>query len=288
MRLTGTGIWSGHLRYGDASVVAEAAAELDALGYSAIWLPDVGGDVLGSVEALLTAAPRTTIATGILNIWMHDPADVAQRRASWPDDWRRRFLLGLGVSHQVLIDSGEPGRYRKPYSKMVEFLDGLDVAAEPFPKDARVLAALRPRMLRLAGDRTAGIHPYFVPVEHVARARETLGPDALIAAELAVVIDTDPSTASATARRHTAVYTTLPNYTNNLLDFGFHDSDFADAGSDRLVDAIVAWGDLDTIAGRIAAMRAAGADHVCVQVIRPDDEVPRAEWRALAPALTGG
>ncbi|MDQ1435448.1 MAG: hypothetical protein QOF59_2264 [Actinomycetota bacterium] len=287
MRLTGTGVWSGHLRYGDAGLVAEAAAELDELGYRAVWIPDVGGDVLGSVEHLLRATSRITVATGILNIWMHDAAEVAGRRAAWDAEWQRRFQLGLGVSHAPLIDHENPGRYQKPYSKMVEFLDGLDRADVPFPVDMRVLAALRPRMLRLARDRAAGVHPYFVPVEHVAKAREAVGPDKLVAVELAVVLDSDPSTARETARRHTAVYVNLPNYTNNLRDFGFGDDDFADRGSDRLVDAIVAWGDLDTIARRVAAMREAGADHVCIQVIRPDDEMPRAEWREIAPALVG-
>jgi len=288
MELTGTGVWSGQLRYGDAGVIAEAAAELDELGYRAIWIPDVGGDVLGSVETLLGATPRCVVATGILNIWMHAPAEVAARRASWTDAWQRRFVLGLGVSHAPLIDHGNPGRYTKPYSKMVDFLDALDAAEPPWPVDARVLAALRPRMLGLARERAAGAHPYFVPPEHVARAREALGPDAMIGVELAVVLDSDPITARETARRHTAVYVNLPNYTNNLREFGFGDDDFADRGSDRLVDAIVAWGDLHAIARRATAMRDAGADHVCIQVIRPDDEFPRAEWRELAPVLVSG
>jgi probable F420-dependent oxidoreductase len=285
VRLTGTGIWSPALRYGDAGVIAEAAAELDELGYRAIWIPDVGGDVLGSVEGLLHATPRIVVATGILNVWMQDPAEVARRRASWTDAWQRRFVLGLGVSHAPLIDHEHPGRYQKPFSKMVAFLDALDAAEVPFPVDARVLAALRPRMLGLARDRAAGVHPYFVPAEHVAKAREILGPDPVIGVELAVVLDGDPSTARETARRHTAVYVTLPNYTNNLRDFGFDDDDFAEKGSDRLVDAIVAWGNLDTIAQRVSAMRDAGADHVCIQVIRPDDELPRGDWRELAAAL---
>jgi probable F420-dependent oxidoreductase len=288
MRLTGTGIWSAHLRYGDAGEAAEAAAEIDELGYSAIWIPDVGGDVLGSAEVLLGAAPRVAVATGILNIWMHEPAEVAAHRASWSGTWRDRFLLGLGVSHAPLIDHDNPGRYQKPFSKMVEFLDALDAAGAPVPGDARVLAALRPRMLGLARDRTAGIHPYFVPPEHVAKARGILGPTALIAVEQAVVLDAEPSTARTTARRHTSTYVNLPNYTNNLRDFGFGDDDFANGGSDRLVDAIVAWGDIATIGQRVSAMRAAGADHVCVQVIRADDDVPRVDWRELAPALVGG
>jgi probable F420-dependent oxidoreductase len=273
------------MRYGDPGLIAESAAELDELGYSAIWIPDVGGDVLESIEVLLRAAPRIGVATGILNVWMQDPVEVAQRRALWNDAWRRRFVLGLGVSHAPLIDHGHPGRYTRPYSKMVDFLDALDGAEVPFPIDARVLAALRPRMLGLARDRAAGVHPYLVPPEHVVRAREILGPDASIGVELAVVLDRDPSTARETARRHTATYVSLENYTNNLRDFGFGDDDFAERGSDRLVDAIVAWGDLDAIVQRVAAMRDAGADHVCIQVIRPDDQLPRADWRDLAPAL---
>jgi probable F420-dependent oxidoreductase len=287
MALDGTGIWSAHMRYGDAGQTAEAAAELDELGYGAIWIPDVGGDVLGSVEHLLGAAPTIGVATGILNVWLQDPLVVAGRRASWSSAWQSRVTFGLGVSHAPLIDQGQPGRYAKPYSKMVEYLDALDGAPVPLPPEARMLAALKPRMLGLARDRAAGAHPYFVPPEHVAHARELLGPEATIAVELAVVRDSDPSSARATARRHTAMYVTLPNYTNNLRDFGFGDDDFADAGSDRLIDAIVAWGDDDAIVRRVAAMRDAGAQHVCVQVIRPDDEVPRADWRALAPALVG-
>ena len=285
MQLSGTGIWAHQLRYGDPSVAADLAAELDALGYDALWIPDVGGDVFGAIETLLDATSRTTVATGILNIWMHEPAEVAAQHAGWSDDWKARFLLGLGVSHQPLIDHNNPGRYTKPYSKMVEYLDGLDAAEVPWPKDARVLAALGPRMLQLAADRTAGAHPYFVPPEHVAVAREALGPDAIIAVEQAVVIDADPATARTTARKHTAVYTTLPNYTNNLRRFGYGDDDFANAGSDRLVDAIVAWGSLETIAARVQGMRDAGATHVCIQVMRADDETPVADWRELATAL---
>jgi probable F420-dependent oxidoreductase len=285
MRLAGTGLWSAQLRYGDIGAIAEAAAELDELGYDAVWIPDVGGDVLGSVEVLLRSTSRMTIATGILNIWMHEPADVAARRAGWSDDWQARFLLGLGVSHAPLIDHNNPGRYTKPFTKMVGYLDDLDAAEVPFPAESRVLAALGPRMLGLARDRTAGIHPYFVPPEHVAVAREILGPDALIAVELAVVLDADPTSARATARHHAAVYVGLVNYAQNLYQFGVTDDDFLDRGSDKLIDMIVAWGDVDTIAKRVQAMRDAGANHVCLQVIRSDNEAPRAEWRELAAAV---
>jgi probable F420-dependent oxidoreductase len=286
MKLSGTGVWAGQLRYGEAGEIAAVAGELDALGYSALWIPDVGGDVLEAVEVLLGATQRAVVATGILNIWMHTPEEVAQRRGTWQESWQQRVLLGLGVSHAPLIDRDEPGRYTKPYQKMVEYLDALDAAEPPLPAGARVLAALGPRMLALARDRTAGVHPYLVPPEHIAYAREIVGPDALIATEQAVVLESDPATARAIARNHLAMYLPLPNYNNNLRRLGFGDADFASPGSDRLVDALVAWGDVDAIKTRVAAHRDAGADHVCIQVLRADYEFPRAEWRELAPALT--
>ena len=285
MRLAGTGIWAHQLRYADPGEIAESAAELDELGFDALWIPDVGGDVLASAEALLRAASRAVVATGVLNIWMHEAADVAAHIAGWDAGWQERFLLGLGVSHQVLIDHADPGRYAKPYTRMFEYLDGLDAAHVPVPEERRVLAALGPRMLELSRDRAAGAFPYFVPPEHVLAARSMLHPTSLLAVELAVVLDADPSSARATARRYTGIYVTLPNYTNNLRRFGYEDADFAGAGSDRLVDAIVAWGDLDAIRSRVQLMRDAGADHVCVQMIRPDESSLRPEWRELASAL---
>jgi probable F420-dependent oxidoreductase len=285
VQLTGTGIWAHQLRYADPGEIAESAALLDDLGFSALWIPDVGGDVFASAEVLLRAAPRAAIATGVLNIWMHEPADVAAHLAAWDATWRDRFVLGLGVSHAALIDHGNPGRYTKPYTHMVEYLDGLDRAEPPVPERARLLAALRPRMLELARDRAAGAFPYFVPPEHVAEARSALGASSLLAVELAVVLDTDPASARATARNHTGIYVTLPNYTDNLRRFGFDDDDFTGAGSDRLVDAIVAWGDLDAIKARVQLMRDAGADHVCVQLICADDAALRSGWRELAAAL---
>ena len=247
MNLSGTGVWAGQLRYGDAGAIAEAAAELDALGYSALWIPDVGGDVLEAMEHLLASAPRATVATGILNVWMHTADEVAQRRASWSAAWQARALFGLGVSHAALIDQNEPGKWTKPYSVMVEYLDGLDAASTPLPSEARVLAALGPRMLRLARDRTAGVHPYLVTPDHTAIAREAVGPDALVATEQAVVLETDAAAARAIGRQHLAIYLALPNYANNLRRLGFSDDDIAIPGSDRLVDAIVAWGDVDAL-----------------------------------------
>ena len=285
MKLSGTGVWAGQLRYGDEGPITEAAAELDELGYSALWIPDVGGDVLGAMEVLLAATDRAVVATGILNVWMHEPAEVAARRASWSEPWQKRALFGLGVSHAPLIDQGNPGRYTKPYSTMVEYLDGLDAAELPLPSEARILAALGPRMLALARDRTAGVHPYLVTPEHAAHARELLGPDRLIATEQGVVLETDPETARAIARNHLAMYLPLPNYWNNLKRLGFDETDLLEGGSDRIVDAIVAWGDVDAIKTRVTAQRDAGADHVCIQVLRATYDFPREAWRELAAAL---
>jgi probable F420-dependent oxidoreductase len=250
-----------------------------------LWIPDVGGEVLEAMETLLGATRRAVVATGILNVWMHEASEVAARRAAWREPWQQRALFGLGVSHAPLIDAGNPGRYTKPYSAMVAYLDALDRAEEPLPAGARVLAALGPRMLALARDRTAGVHPYLVPPEHSALAREMVGPDALVATEQAVVLETDPVKARAIARNHLAMYLPLPNYWNNLQRLGFGPDDLLQGGSDRIVDAIIAWGDVGAIKERVDAHRDAGADHVCIQVLREDYDFPRAEWRELAPAL---
>ena len=286
MKVTGTGIWSAGLRYGDAAEASDAAAELEELGYTALWIPDVGGDLFVAVERLLQSTKTTVVATGILNLWMHSAAETAQFHVQATSQHGDRFLVGIGVSHQVLIDSKEPGLYRRPFSAMVAYLDALDSAPIPLDPDQRVLAALGPRMLQLARDRAAGAHPYNVTPEHTAIARDAVGAGKLVLPEQAVTLSTDPETARRRGRAHLAVYLDLPNYTNNIRRLGFGDEDFADGGSDRLVDALVAWGDEETIARRIAEHRDAGADHVCVQVLSDEGMFPRDDWRALAPALT--
>jgi probable F420-dependent oxidoreductase len=272
------GVWSAELRrHGDRAAVADAAAELEALGYSALFIPGSrGGDVFGPVAELLDATATVAVATGILNVWMHEPAAVAAAVARLPE----RFVLGLGISHPALVD-----RYRRPLATMRAYLSALEPAV---PRQRRLLAALGPRMLELARERTAGAHPYFVPVEHTHIARETLGPDAMLAPEQAVLLERDPARARERARTHVAGYMQLPNYTNNLRRLGFTGDDLRDGGSDRLVDAIVAWGDEAAIAERIAAHHAAGADHVCIQVVGVENgALPREEWRRLAPDLVG-
>lgn len=286
MQLGPFGLWDFRLRYGDPAVVAEAAAEAEELGYSALWIPDVGGDVLGAVETLLGATRKAVVATGILNIWMHEAADVAARRAGWPEDWRRRFLCGLGVSHAALIDRDEPGRYQRPLARMRAYLDALDAAPVPVPPGDRVLAALGPRMLALARDRAGGAHPYNVTPEHTARAREVLGPDRILAPEQAVALETDRDAARALGRAHVAIYLGLENYANNLRRLGFGEDDLSGGGSDRLIDALVPWGDAESVARRLREHLDVGADHVCVQVVTGDaSQAPRREWRELAGAL---
>ena len=285
-RLSGIGIWSFQLRYGDPGEIAEAAAELDELGYRALWVPDIGGDLFASLEVLMGATRRTTVATGILNLWMHEPQAAAAAHARLTAEHGDRLMMGIGVSHARLIDHQEPGRYSKPLSAMAQFLDGLDEAPVPVAADHRVLAALGPKMLELARTRTAGTHSYNVIAQHTAEAREALGPEALVLPEHAVALTTDAERARRLGRAHLETYLGLPNYTNNLRRLGFGDEDFAGGGSDRLIDALVAWGDIDTIVARIDEHRSAGADHVCIQVLI-EEGMPRQEWRELAPALVG-
>ena len=285
MKLSGVGLWSSQLRYGNPTEAAEAAAELDELGFPALWIPDVGGPVLDSVDNLLSATKRTVIATGILNLWMHDPVEVADRYATLTETHGERFLLGIGVSHAPLIDSKEPGLYRKPLAATKAFLDGLDSAAQPVPVANRVLAALGPKMLQLSATRAGGAHPYLVTPEHTHTAREVLGAGPMLLPEQTVMLTDDRGQARAVGADWLRSYLALPNYANNLLRSGFTEDDVASV-SDRLFDAIIAWGDEDAILARVAEHRAAGADHVCVQVITADPtEFPREQWRRLAAAL---
>lgn len=282
------GIWSGQFRGKDEGASRDAASELDELGFGTLWIPGgAGGDILDVVERSLAATTRLTLATGILNVWMHDAQEVAARHHQLTSAYPDRFLLGLGVSHAMLIDNvGGDRTYQRPLSVMAGYLDQLDRATPPVPVTERALAALGPKMLGLARDRTAGAHPYFVTPEHTAYARGVLGKGPLLAPELKVVLSPKPAEARAVARKGLGIYFQLPNYTNNLRRLGYTEEDLADGGSDRLVDRLVAWGGLDAVAERIGEHRAAGADHVCIQVLTDDPAVlPRAEWRELAATL---
>jgi len=287
IRVGGTGIWSGQLRRGDAGEAAALAAELEGLGYSTLWIPDAGGDLFTAIGNLLGATTTATIASGILNVWMHTPEQAASEHARLVAEYGPRFLCGLGVSHRPFIDSvNEPGTYKKPIETMSVYLDGLDAAPIPLVVEDRVIAALGPKMLHLARTRTAGTHPYLVTPELTNAARVGVGPDALVASEQGAVLETDATKAREIARLHLKTYLGFPNYLNNWKRQGFTDDDIADGGSDRLVDALVVWGDEATIAARVQEQRDAGADHVCIQVLTKDPRAfPAEQWRTLAPAV---
>ncbi|MFI6344871.1 LLM class F420-dependent oxidoreductase [Streptomyces sp. NPDC050560] len=286
-RLGRIGVWSiawSTALGGDGSAYTaefdEAAAELEELGYGTLWL---GGSPAASFAApVLRATTRLTVATGIVSIWDYTAEEAAAQRAVLERDHPGRFLLGLGVSHSLMTE-----RYRRPYSAMRDYLTALDAAPVPVPSDARVLAALGPKMLELSRDRAAGAHPYLVTPEHTAHAREVLGGEALLAPELKVIVSSDRDAAYDLARGYLANYLRMANYTRSFERLGFTDEDFRDGGSDRLIDAVFAIGDPDAIAARATEFLTAGADHLAVQTVTADprSDLPRAQWRQLAEAL---
>jgi probable F420-dependent oxidoreductase len=285
------GIWTFALELQPAAKAQEAAAEIESLGYRALWIPEaMGREALTHAGLLLAGTKRLTIATGIANVWARDAMTMAAGQKTLDEAYPGRFLLGIGVSHAPLVEGMRGHRYEKPLSFMRRYLDAMDaapfLAARPGQAPRRVIGALAPKMLSLAAQRTDGAHPYFVPPEHTARAREIMGPGPFLAPEQAVVLETDPAAARAIARAHMAMYLGLPNYTNNLRSLGFGDDDLRDGGSNRLVDAIVAWGDVDAVVARVRAHHAAGADHVCLQVLPAEPRaLPLPGWRTLAPAV---
>jgi len=293
MELGRVGIWTHHLDAQPAAQARESVAEIEELGYGALWLPEAfSRDPLVSAALFLDATERLVLATGIATIYGRDATSMACGQKTLAEAFPGRFLLGLGVSHVPAIEGMRGHTYGPPLATMRAFLDGMDatpyLAVAPETEPLRVLAALGPKMLALAAERASGAHPYFVPVEHTAIAREVIGAGPILAPEQKVVLETDPTAARAVARAAMAIYLGLPNYTNNLIRLGFTEDDLAHGGSDRLVDAIVAWGDDAAIRARIDAHHDAGADHVCIQVLpRPGEASPLDGWRRLAPALLG-
>ncbi|MFE6591141.1 LLM class F420-dependent oxidoreductase [Streptomyces sp. NPDC057781] len=274
------GVWSARLRSEDpsgGSEHAQAAAELEQLGYGALWL---GGNTAARDAApLIEATSRIVVGTSIQSIWEHQASEAAASFAELEVSHPGRFVLGLGVSHGPRVEG-----YSRPYSTMVGYLDDLDKAG--MRAGHRLLAALGPKMLELSRDRAAGAIPYLVTPEHTAQARERLGEGPLLAPEFKVVLDSDPARARATARAYLAMYLRLPNYTKNFLNLGFTEADVTGGGSDRLIDAVFAWGDESTIRARIDAFHTAGADHVALQLVQDDmTSLPREGWRRLASLL---
>ena len=272
MELGQIGIWRRHQEGVDP------AAEIEALGFGALWLG--GSPSLAQARPFLERTTTITVATGILNVWRHEPADVAAQHAELRNEFGERFLLGVGIGHPESTSA-----YTKPLTKMREFLDGLDAGEPPVPRDERVVAALGPKMLKLAAERSLGPHPYFTTVEHTRFAREVAGPDALVAPEVAVVVEPDLQAGRAAARAYAASYLRLSNYVSNLLRFGFTEADIADGGSDRLIDSVIPHGSAEQVAEAVGAHLDAGADHVCLQPVGHGPN-PLDDYRALAATLS--
>lgn len=284
------GLWTFQLDMQPMREAQKYAAQIEELGFRAVWVPEaVGREPFASTSLLLSATESLILATGIASLHARSPMTMQAGWKTVTEAFPDRFLLGIGVSHQPAVEGFHGGTYDKPYSTMVKYLDAMDrglyFAAQPTSAPARALAALGPKMLKLAAERTLGAHPYFVPVEHTPIARAAMGPDALLAPEQAVVFSKDPSEARAIARGFMKTYLGLPNYTNNLRRLGWSEADI-EGPSDALVDAIVAWGTIDDVHARIKAHLDGGADHVCVQVLSSDPSaVTMNEFRELASLI---
>lgn len=285
------GVWSFALGAQTAEDEREAAAAVEALGYGAIWFGEgvEAREAFSHASWLLASTERVVVVSGIANIWARDAAAMANGWRMLTDAYPNRFVLGVGVSHAPAV-ARRGSTYARPLAAARAYLDAMDragsVAPEPEAYPRLVLAALGPRMLGLAAERALGAHPYFVPVEHTAFARQRLGAAPVLAVEQTVVLEEDPKRARAIARRFALDYLQTTNYANNLKRMGWTDADISGQGSDALIDAVVAWGDVDRIALRVRQHLEAGADHVCVQVVTDEeDDVGVDELRALAPAL---
>ena len=283
------GVWSMELKRAHRPQVREAAAELDDLGFRGLWIPGLDGKAaLDDVGHLLAAAPHTTVALGILAIWGQDPGALGVRLHQLDIDHGPRTWLGLGISNaDAAVGAGQT--YGSPTQSMNGYLDALDAATHPVSAARRFLGALGPRMVDLAVDRTAGWHPFLVTPDYIARERVRVGSGPVIATHQAVVLERDPQRARAVARAGIGMFLGFPAYRNNLIRLGFDSEDLIPGGSDRLIDALVAWGDLEEIAHRVSEHRAAGADHVALHVLGADPSatggLPRRQWRELAALL---
>lgn len=282
------GLWQSLDSY-PAAQLRDLVAELDEQGWPCLWIPEtVTRDPFVAAGVILGATTNLRVATGIASIWARDAMTTANAAKTLNEAYDGRFLLGLGASHHTITEWVRKHDYSRPLSTMRTYLERMDASmfkgVEPAEPTTRVIAALGPKMLALGAEMTDGVHPYFVPVEHTAIAREAVGPGKIVASEQMVVLDTDPASARETARKHMKVYVGLPNYANNLMRLGFTEDEITNM-DDRVVDAIVVWGTVDDIVGRVRAHQDAGASHVCIQVLRPDREPPTREWSELAAAL---
>ena len=294
MQLGRIGVWVAAFTVARAAEARPAAREIDELAYDTLWYPEGLGtrESFANGAVLLAATERIRVASGIANIWARDAVSAANAARVLADAFDDRFLLGLGVSHPRQVDP-RGHRYERPVARMSAYLEAMD--DDPFvspegpgvtrPPVPRVLAALRPPMLRLAAEKALGAHTYLVPVEHTRRAREIVGPDALLIPEQKVVLDSDPAEARARARAALAWYLDTPNYLENLRWLGFSDRDFEHGGSDALVDALVVAGDEEAIRARVQEHLDAGATQVAIQPLEDEDPFGRETLRRLAPVL---
>jgi probable F420-dependent oxidoreductase len=272
MQIDKLGVWAATDRF-TASKAADFARRVEAWGYSALWIPEGMGREIFSASAWLLANTGTlVVASGIANIYARDPLSSAAAQKGLNEQSGGRFLLGLGVSHLPIVEARKHA-YGKPLATMRAYLQGMAEAdyraASPAAPPKTVLAALGPKMLELSAELADGAHPYNVPPEHTRRARSILGAGKLLCVEQAAILETNAAEARAIARRFLAFYFSLPNYVDNWSRLGFTDTDFAGGGSDRLIDAVIAWGDEKAIRARLQEHWQAGADHVCVQAVGP-------------------
>ena len=280
----GVWCWQNHLSIEESVAFAQ---KVESLGYGALWIPEaVGREPFTHLAYLAGRTSSLVLATGIANIWARDAMTMAAAHKTLVEISGNRFLLGLGVSHAALVEGLHGHRYHKPLSYMRGYLDKMADAQydapTPVNKPPIILGALRERMLTLAHDKADGAHPYFVPPTHTAKARRILGPDKILAPAQAVVLETDPARARARARQYVKRYVPrLPNYKNNMLGLGYTEADFNNGCSDRLVDDIVAWGDVESIKARLLAHYEAGANHVCILPLSVRGQRP--DWAALEP-----
>lgn len=272
----------------------EAVAELEELGFGAVWIPEaVGREPFAHAALLLASTKSIVVATGIASMYARTAVTMQAGHKTLTEAFGERFLLGIGASHGHMAKALHKSTYDKPYSTMVDYLDTMDsapfAAAAPQVAPRRVLAALGPKMLKLAAERADGAHPYFTTPEHTAMAREILGSGPILAPEQAVILSENADEARELGRKFMSTYLRLPNYANNLLRIGFTEDDVKGPNgqpSDRLVDAICCWGSIDTIAERLRLHFDAGASHVSVQVLSGDlVTMPRREWRELASLI---
>jgi probable F420-dependent oxidoreductase len=285
------GVWSWALQRLSGADAGKAARAFEALEYPVTWIPETLGnkEIFSHAAILLAATSRMVVASGIANIHAHDPMAMANGARTLGEAYPGRFVLGIGVSHAPSV-ARRGGTYGRPIETMRAYLDAMDAAPygapDPEPQVPVMLAALGPRMLELAAEHTDGAHPYFVPVEHSSFARERLGPEPFLAVEQTAVLTSDPVEGRRIGRAFAKSYLALPNYTNNLGRLGWSDEDLAAGGSDRLIDAVIAWGDVDAIVARVRAHLDAGADHVCIQ-LRGDSSIDPAVagYGELAAAL---